>query len=74
MLGRVRNEYKERRNSAGTRGSNGRIREGDDNNDDDVRFHVLMAAGMKFRVFWDVTPFKLTQVSEVRTATIIRAP
>jgi hypothetical protein len=28
---------------------------------------------MKFSVFWDVAPLKLTDVSEVRTASIIRA-
>jgi hypothetical protein len=42
---------------------------------DDVRFQVLTAASMMFRiVFWDVLPCKLlsTDVSEVRTASIIR--
>jgi hypothetical protein len=36
-----------------------------------VRFQVSTAASMKFRVFWSVAPlvtFKLTDVSEVRTA------
>jgi hypothetical protein len=36
-----------------------------------VRFQVLTAASMKFRVFWDVVP--LTDVSNVRTASVIRA-
>jgi hypothetical protein len=35
-----------------------------------MRFQVLTAATMKFRVFWDVT-LKLTDVSEVRTASNI---
>jgi hypothetical protein len=41
-----------------------------------MRFQVLRAAGMKYRVFWDVAPCSLTGVtdtSEVRTASIIRA-
>jgi hypothetical protein len=41
-----------------------------------VRFQVLTATSMKFRVFWDVAPcshVKLTDVSEVLTASIIRA-
>jgi hypothetical protein len=33
-----------------------------------VRFKFLMAAGMKFRVFWDVVTLKWTDVSEVRAA------
>jgi hypothetical protein len=40
-----------------------------------VRFQVLTAASMKFRiVFWDVLPCKIlsTDVSEVRAASIIR--
>jgi hypothetical protein len=40
-----------------------------------VRFQVLTAAGMMFRaVFWDILPCKMmsTDVSEVRTASIIR--
>jgi hypothetical protein len=40
-----------------------------------VRFQVLTTASMKFRVFWDVAPCSLfrTDVSEVRTASIISA-
>jgi hypothetical protein len=41
-----------------------------------VRFQVLTAANVKFRVFWAVAPcsyMKWTDVSEVRTASIIRA-
>jgi hypothetical protein len=40
-----------------------------------VIFQVLTTAGMKFRVFWAVVPLvtlNLTDVSEVRTASIIR--
>jgi hypothetical protein len=36
-----------------------------------VRFQVLTAAVMKMTVFWDVAP-KLTEVSELLTASIIR--
>jgi hypothetical protein len=35
-----------------------------------VRFQVLTAASMKFRVFWDVA-LKWTDVSEVRIGSII---
>jgi hypothetical protein len=41
-----------------------------------VRFQVLTAASMKFRVFWDVAPsshVEANDVTEVRTASIIRA-
>jgi hypothetical protein len=41
-----------------------------------MRFHVLAALGMKMTSFWDIKSFsllKLTDVSEVRTASIIRA-
>jgi hypothetical protein len=42
-----------------------------------VRFQVLAAAGMKVTSFWDVAPcsltLKYTDVSEVFTASIIRA-
>jgi hypothetical protein len=41
-----------------------------------VRFQVLKAASMKFRVFWDVAPcshVEVAEISEVRTASIIRA-
>jgi hypothetical protein len=41
-----------------------------------VRFQVLTAASMKFRLFWDVAPcshVKLTDVSAVLTADITRA-
>jgi hypothetical protein len=34
-------------------------------------FQVLTAASMKFTVFWDVVTLKLTDVSEVRPASII---
>jgi hypothetical protein len=40
-----------------------------------VRFQVLTAVNMKFRVFWDVVPcshVEVDHVSEVRTASIIR--
>jgi hypothetical protein len=43
---------------------------------DDVRFQVLTAASMKFRVFSDALPCSqvdVTDFSEVRTASIIRA-
>jgi hypothetical protein len=42
----------------------------------DRKFQVLAAASMKFRVFWDVLPcssVEVDDVSEVRTAVIIRA-
>jgi hypothetical protein len=42
----------------------------------DVGCQVLTAANMKFEVFWDAAPcshLKLTDVSEVRTASIIIA-
>jgi hypothetical protein len=38
-----------------------------------VRFQALTASSMTFRVFWDVVMLKLTDVSEVHTASIIRA-
>jgi hypothetical protein len=40
-----------------------------------VRFHVLTAASMKFRVFWNILPCSQfdIDVSEVRAASIIRA-
>jgi hypothetical protein len=41
-----------------------------------VRFQVLTAASMKFKVFWDVvlcSQLKLTDISEVHTVSIIRA-
>jgi hypothetical protein len=41
-----------------------------------VTFQVLTAASVKMTVFWDVEPVvseKLTDVSEVFTASIIRA-
>jgi hypothetical protein len=41
-----------------------------------MRIQVLTAASMKFRVFWDVVrvvTLKLTDVSDVRSASIIRA-
>jgi hypothetical protein len=37
-----------------------------------VRFQILTAASMKFRVFWDAAPLKWTDVSEVRNTSIIR--
>jgi hypothetical protein len=40
-----------------------------------VRFQVLTATSMKFRVFWDVvpcSPLKLTDIPEVLIASIIR--
>jgi hypothetical protein len=38
-----------------------------------VRFQVLTAASMEFRVVWDVAPCSHVEVSELRTASIIRA-
>jgi hypothetical protein len=38
-----------------------------------VSFQALTAASMKFRVYWDVGKLKWADVSEVHTASIIRA-
>jgi hypothetical protein len=38
-----------------------------------MRLQVLTATSMKMAVFWDVGPCSLTDVSEVLTASIIRA-